>query len=561
MLFSLVLVALAESAPKPAALKWSQFLDGSLTAVFQLKRGASELCEGETASVEDSGLHLKYRMTCSGEPYALNVLMPHPVIAERVTVRRVRAEAHVTLHKDDPGLWWTSLARHPEQFKTLVQRDTQRGDLEPDEEELAEAASKVLAQRAGASQDGKTQAAAVDAATGGASLASGLSGKAKEEAEMRAAKLEADISQALEDASAELQPDGQVTPQMVSQLKALRQAAPDHGKVALMLAYLLLKRGDKPKFVIPVLKEAIRLEPEQPGSHQQLAQLLTKQSGEGPAVAQEVAELYFKGSQLLPTDAETYYQLGRFLQMVGGGEKWPGGPGKGKGKGKGKGGKGKGAAAAAAAVGAWRPPGSERGRGDVQAWRTAIKLKPDMSEAMQMLAMRLARSATTTKAKESARRLAHKALKLEPANPISYVTVGIAAAPHTEKLKDASREKAIVAFKTALELHGQGRQRLATAREAETLHHLGMLYASKKAPSDSDGSEAMRLFQAASALFPTEPKYSDSVQQLRSGIANYNRGLREREAQEARTRLKQLEEEEDAAYEEDEKEEGFSSIR
>ena len=49
-----------------------------------------------------------------GEPYALHVLMPHPVIADRVTVRRVRAEAHVTLHKDDPGLWWASLARHPE---------------------------------------------------------------------------------------------------------------------------------------------------------------------------------------------------------------------------------------------------------------------------------------------------------------------------------------------------------------------------------------------------------------------------------------------------------------
>ena len=37
----------------------------------------------------------------------------------------------------------------------------------------------------------------------------------------------------------------------------------------------LLKRGDKPKFVIPVLKEAIKLEPDQPGSHQQLASLLT----------------------------------------------------------------------------------------------------------------------------------------------------------------------------------------------------------------------------------------------------------------------------------------------
>ena len=55
--------------------------------------------------------------------------------------------------------------------------------------------------------------------------------------------------------------------------------------------------------------------------------------------------------------------------------------------------------------------------------------------------------------------------------------------------------------------------------------------------------------------------HGESVQQLQSGIANYNRGLREREAAEARARLKKLEEEEDAAYEEDEKDEGFSSIR
>ena len=141
------------------------------------------------------------------------------------------------------------------------------------------------------------------------------------------------------------------------------------------------------------------------------------------------------------------------------------------------------------------------------------------------------------------------------------MTLGIATAPHTDKLKDAAREKAIGAFRTALELHDKGAQRLATARQAETMHHLGMLYASKKSPSNSDGSEAMKLFRGASELFPAEPKYSESVQQLQSGIANYNRGLQEREAQEARARLKQLEEEEDAAYEEDEKNEGFSSIR
>lgn len=563
MLMLAALLATASAAPKPAALKWSQFLDGSVTAVFQLKRGASELCTGETALVEDLGMRLIYRMTCSGELYELNVVLPKAVITERTTVKRIRAEAHVTLHKEDPGIWWSSLARHPEMYKTLVQRDTQRGDLEPDEDELAEAAAKVRATRAGSKarqeqmQGQQPQVASVDAASGGATS---LSGKAKEEAAMRQAKLEQDIEEALTDASEELKPEGSVAPQTVSKLKALRQAVPKNGRVALVLAYLMLKRGDRAKFVIPLLRDAIKLEPDQPGAHQQLAQLLTKgmEKGEGDsaAVAQEAAELYFKGSLLLPTDAETYYQLGRYLQMVKGGESWPTGQGKVGGK------RGKRPKGSSAVAGLDRPPGSANGRGDVFAWRSAIKLKPDMAEAMQMLSMRLARSATRKKDRESARRLASKALKLEPNLPVSYVTVGVAAAPHTDKLKEANREKAMAAFQTALEMHekriGGG---LSTPRHAETMHHLGMLYASKKNPSSADGSEALRLFRGAAEIMPSEPKYSEAVEQLKGGIASYNHGLRERERREAETRLKQLQEEEDAAYEEDEKEEGFSSIR
>ena len=205
----LALVRATAAQAKPAAVKWSQFLDGSLVAVFQLKRGSSELCTGETASVEDNGFRLVYKMTCSGEPYELNVLMPQAVIPERTAVKRVRAEAHVTLHKEDPGVWWSSLARHPEMFKTLVQRDTQRGDLEPDEDELAEASSRVRAQRGGAQT--MPQQATVDAATGGAAAVAGTRGhKAQQEQEqqaMRQAKLDEDISEALAVVSEEVQGD------------------------------------------------------------------------------------------------------------------------------------------------------------------------------------------------------------------------------------------------------------------------------------------------------------------------------------------------------------------
>ena len=190
---------------KPPAAKWAQFLDGSLTAVFQLKRGSSELCEGEDAAVEDQGMTLLYSMNCSGEIYELKVLLQQPVDPTRTTVRRVRAEAIVTLHKDDPGLWWSSLAKHPKQFKTLIQRDTTRGDIEPDEDELVDAAAKVRARRA-AGGSGATQVA-VDVA---GSVSTPLSAKMEEEATAKAAKLEQDVQEALEDASQELQPDGKV---------------------------------------------------------------------------------------------------------------------------------------------------------------------------------------------------------------------------------------------------------------------------------------------------------------------------------------------------------------
>ena len=473
---------------KPAAAKWAQFLDGSLTAVFQLKRGTSELCEGESAKIEDQGMTLLYSMACSGELYELKVLLQQPVDPARATVRRVRAEAIVTLHKDDPGKWWSSLAKHPKQFKTLIQRDTTRGDLEPDEDELVDAAAKVRARRA-AGGSGATQAA-VDAA---GSVSTPLSAKAEEEASAKAAKLEQEVQEALDEASAELQPDGKVTPQTVSRLKALRQAAPDKGRVALLLSYLLLKRNEKPKYVIPMLREAIRLEPDQAGSHQTLAQLLAKNLGDGAADmdrALEAAALYQKGSMLMPSDAETYYQLGRMLQITDGAV---------AGEGAKKGKKGKKAAAAAAPA---PPAGSIAGRGDVAAWRTAIKLKPDMAEAMQMLSLRYARSAKK-KTREAARKLATRALKLQPRLPISYVALGQALAGGSlEKLTESNRGKAVEAYRNALSLHNEDRRNgLTPPREAEAAYGIGMLLATKPKATTNDGEEAAAKPQ------PTEPAH------------------------------------------------------
>ena len=45
------------------------------------------------------------------------------------------------------------------------------------------------------------------------------------------------------------------------------------------------------------------------------------------------------------------------------------------------------------------------------------------------------------------------------------------------------------------------------------------------------------------------------------GIKSFNRKHAQREAQEAKERLKQIQEEEDAAWEEDAKQAGFSEIR
>lgn len=75
------------------------------------------------------------------------------------------------------------------------------------------------------------------------------------------------------------------------------------------------------------------------------------------------------------------------------------------------------------------------------------------------------------------------------------------------------------------------------------------------------GNEALELFRAAAGLVPTEPKYSEAASSMVDGIKSFNQKNAQREAQQARERLKQLEEEEDAAWEEDEKEAGFSEIR
>jgi len=56
-------------------------------------------------------------------------------VEERIVTRRENAYMVVTLRKRVAALWWTSLAKHPEQFKTLIARDFTRGDAEPDPDE------------------------------------------------------------------------------------------------------------------------------------------------------------------------------------------------------------------------------------------------------------------------------------------------------------------------------------------------------------------------------------------------------------------------------------------
>ena len=194
-------------------------------------------------------------MVCAGEEYALSVPLQHPIDEKRVSLRRERAQAVVTMHKKSVGVWWSSLAKQPEKFKKLIERDQGRGDPEPDPEDLEDAAVEAAATRdAAAFADADLASARVDAdgrttMTEGFSSSKATSRKAKAAAEAAEAEQQAALQeweQTHKEAAKELQPGGKVTPQTVSKLKALMEVLKDQeGLIARVLGSMYLKRGDK----------------------------------------------------------------------------------------------------------------------------------------------------------------------------------------------------------------------------------------------------------------------------------------------------------------------------
>lgn len=207
LLLLLACSSLASTA-KTCAVKWAQTLDGTVVAVVQIKR-SGKLCEGESATVVDQTLH--YRMTCSGDEFGIDVLLQHPVDEARVSVKREPGSlVAITLHKASAAVWWSSLAKHPDKFKTLISRDFGRGDAEPDPEELEELAS-----------------AAVDAASGSATQRpSGKEAAAAARAEADKAHMQEDWQDALQKAQEEMT-SGKVSPQLVARLKTLKEVLPE----------------------------------------------------------------------------------------------------------------------------------------------------------------------------------------------------------------------------------------------------------------------------------------------------------------------------------------------
>ena len=117
-----------------------------------------------------------------------------------------------------------------------------------------------------------------------------------------------------------------------------------------------------------------------------------------------------------------------------------------------------------------------------------------------------------------------------------------------EKLKPATKDKAVSALKKALELSdasGKRNGRLNPERYAETAYAAGHLLAI------SDTHEAIRLFTEATRVQPGEPKYTKAAAHLMNGVQEYKKQQQEQRVEAERRRLKEMEEEEDAAWEED----------
>lgn len=512
-------LAVAEATTRTCAAKWAQYLDGTVIAAIQIKRGG-KLCEDETATVVDQTL--RYTMNCNGEEFALTVLLQHPVDEARVSVKREPgALVVVTLQKLTTSVWWSSLAQHPEKFKTLLSRWPQRGDSEPDPEELEEMA-----------------AATVDAASGGATKRP--SKKDQAEAAKKEAVREqalADLEEALPKAREELE-SRKVTPQTIARFKGLEQVLPDQGpQILTVLGNLQIANGGTQEGQASLRRAIKQCKGKKAdmcrGAHQLLARSITRDNtATDAATVSEAVKLLKTGSRLIPDDYETRYQLGRHLNMMPAGKVPVGGK--------------KDTAAAA--------------------FRAAAALRPERAEAVQMLALRLA-TAARKKTRATARKMAARALKLEPTSAMGYVALGntLAMQEATHKLPKATRDKAVKTMRTALELSASatanefarrgsapgsgdgdgGPPPLSPARYAETQYAMGQLL------SIDDARGAMELFLAAQTLIPTEAKYGEAVQQLRDGAEEYRRAQREKAADEERARLKQMEDDEDAAWEEE----------
>ena len=236
------------SAARTTSAKWAQWRDGTLEVTTSVKRGKS-LCVEEKFTISDDTLH--FTMQCEGEAYELRVALQHPVHAASVKTRRERANAIATFRKSDASIWWSSLAKHPEKYKKLLEREVNRGDSEPDEDE-----------------DPAVQGGS--AATPGATRVSlDAEGKPMSQKELD----ENELTEAMSDAQEEMQPASQVKPQTVARLKALWKKSTAVTDVGVMLASLLIKRGDGVD-AVPLLRKVIKLAPRTKGAHQQLALLL-----------------------------------------------------------------------------------------------------------------------------------------------------------------------------------------------------------------------------------------------------------------------------------------------
>ena len=134
----------------------------------------------------------------------------------------------------------------------------------------------------------------------------------------------------------------------------------------------------------------------------------------------------------------------------------------------------------------------------------------------------------------------------------------LATASIDSRLEEAWRKAAL---RTALELSDEyatrreRMQELSVERRAETHYMIGHLL------SGSDANEALTRFREAEKLVPKEAKYAEATRSLLQGADAYRREQQRKAAEAERERLKQLEEEEDLAWEEDEKDGGFSDTR